>query len=173
MNNILKSILIGFICLLLGFLLGCGGFYYYNQKQAPKEIILRDTIQTERLVEKTKYIQLLRVDTIRDTITVAGKDTIIGFEIPIQQYAYKDTIKTDSTTAILDIDFSGYNAQLDEIKLDYIYTPKYAAKSKKKPILGQSVVVGIQAGYGLGISTTPRFEPYIGIGVTYGFGVTW
>lgn len=167
--KLLKSILIGFICLLTGFLLGGGGFYYYYKNKPSKEIILRDTIQTERLVEKTKYVQILRVDTIRDTITVAGKDTIIGFEIPIQKYAYKDTIKTDSTTAILGIDFSGYNAKLDEVRLDYTFKQKEPSKKK----WGQSIVIGIQAGYGVGISTTPRFEPYIGVGITYGFGITW
>lgn len=172
MKTILKSILIGFICLLTGFLLGGGGFYYYYKNKPSKEIILRDTICTERLVEKTKYVQILRVDTIRDTITVAGKDTIIGFEIPIQKYAYNDTIKTDSTTAIIGIDFSGYNAKLDEVRLDYTYKQKEPLKSKKKPVFGQSIAVGIQAGYGVGMQPF-RAEPYIGVGVTYGFGITW
>lgn len=164
-----KSIITGFICLLLGFLLGYCTYYYTTKDLAPKEIIIRDTITTERLVEKTVFKNIVRVDTIRDTIQLADNDTIIAVEVPISQYSYKDTLKTDSTTAIIGIDYSGYNAKLDKVELDYIYK----SHKEKTKHFGQFVGVGVQVGYGLGINTTPRFEPYIGIGITYGWGYRW
>ena len=38
---------------------------------------------------------------------------------------------------------------------------------------GQSITLGVQCGYGITVNQQPSFQPYIGIGITYGIGVTW
>lgn len=170
MRSVLKSILIGFICLLTGFLLGGGIFYCYNKNKPTETIYLRDTISVP--YEVIKYKTKVEYVTQYDTIIYREFDTI-KVQIPIEHKVYTDTLKTDTTDVKVNIKYSGYKAQIDNLWIDYTYKQKESLKSKKKGKFGQSVVIGIQAGYGLGISTTPRFEPYIGIGVTYGIGYTW
>lgn len=116
-------------------------------------------------------VDLYDYDTINYSyITIKFKDG------SVYSYTSDDNsinmIRAMATLAIIGIDFSGYNAKLDEVRLDCTYKQKEPLKSKKKPVFGQSIVIGIQAGYGVGLQPF-RAEPYIGIGVTYGFGITW
>lgn len=159
----------------IGVLLGWGLTWNHYRNIPTKEIVLTDTVTVtkERIVEKTKYVTQLRVDTIRDTIMINGKDTIINFPIPISQYTYEDTIRTDTTTSTIRIDYSGYKTQLDGVQYSYTYYPKIPVQKKKKGQFGQFVGLGVQVGYGLGISNPVKFEPYVGVGIMYGWGYSW
>lgn len=174
MKTILKSILIGFICLLTGFLLGGGGFYCYYKNKPSETIYLRDTISIP--YEVIKYKTKVKYVTKFDTVVCVVRDSVVDtvqIELPIEHKVYQDTIKTDTTNINIGIEYSGFKPQLDRVWIDYSYTGKQVVKSKKKGKFGQSVVIGVQAGYGIGISNPVKFQPYIGIGVTYGFGYSW
>ena len=131
-------------------------------------------------VSQTDTIQTIRVDTIRvertftdyiyDTIVV--NDTVYVADIP--------RVYTDSTAdyALNVRAVKMYDYRLDIFRVDTIirYIQEKPAEPKKRGKMGQSVVIGLQAGYGLGVQPTTmqaRFEPYIGIGITYGFGFTF
>lgn len=132
-----------------------------------------------------------RVVVSYDTITVIERDTLtVCRYIPTTRYCY-DTVRVSDTVYIRDeprryIDStSDYRLAINAVKLyDYTldiyradtftrYIPKVPSEPKKNGKFGQSVVLGLQVGYGLGVSPATmqaRFEPYIGIGLTYGFG---
>lgn len=131
-------------------------------------------------VVHTDTIQTIRVDTIRvervftnhiyDTIVV--NDTVYIADIP--------RVYTDSTAdyALNVRAVKMYDYRLDIFRVDTItrYIQEMPTEPKKSGKFGQSVVIGLQAGYGLGVQPTTmqaRFEPYIGIGITYGFGFTF
>ena len=134
----------------------------------------------ETAVVHTDTIQTIRVDTIRvertftdyvyDTIVV--NDTVYVADIPC--------VYTDSTSdyALNVRAVKMYDYRLDIFRIDTItrYIQEKPTEPKKRGKMGQSVVIGLQAGYGLGVQPTTmqaRFEPYIGIGITYGFGFTF
>lgn len=131
-------------------------------------------------VVHTDTIQTIRVDTIRvertftnhiyDTIVV--NDTVYVADIP--------SVYTDSTAdyALNVRAVKMYDYRLDIFRVDTIirYMQEKPIEQKKRGKMGQSVVIGLQAGYGLGVQPTTMqacFEPYIGIGITYGFGFTF
>lgn len=131
-------------------------------------------------VVRTDTIQTIRVDTIRvertftnhiyDTVIV--NDTVYIADIP--------RVYTDSTTdyALNVRAVKLYDYRLDIFRVDTItrYIQEKPAEPKKRCKAGQSVVIGLQAGYGLGVQPATmqaRFEPYVGIGITYGFGFTF
>lgn len=174
----------GLIILILSLLLvGIGGFLLYDykvaqieEKYAPKPIIqhdtiIRDSIQIQEKVRwkyRTKYDTTLLIfrDTVHDTVMI---------EIPIDHYQYRDTGSTDSTKYTLGIDYSGYKASLDSVWFNYSYTPQTIIKTKRNG-WGQYIGVGVQVGVGPNINVrdgTFVTGPYVGIGVTYGFGYHW
>lgn len=169
MNKYVKILIAVSILLVISIV---GNVYQYY-KPIPVTIITDTvTISKIEIQEKIRYKTLLRVDTVRDTIRLASNDTIISVSIPITQNTYTDTLLTDTSTLIIGAKYSGYKPSLDSLWYNYTYKPKEALKSKKKGKFGHSIVIGIQAGYGVTIPT-PKFEPYIGVGITYGFGITW
>ena len=75
--------------------------------------------------------------------------------IPITQKVYEDSTYTAYV--------SGYRPQLDSLIFRMpreVVTIKEYSKPKRWG-------VGIQVGYGVNVSGTPQFSPYIGIGVSY------
>ena len=175
-----KSLIILILSLLL---VGIGGFLLYDykvaqieEKYAPVPIIqhdtiIRDSIQIQEKVKwkyRTKYDTTLLVfrDTVHDTILI---------EIPIDHYQYRDSGSTDSTKYNLGINYSGFKPTLDSVWFNYSYTPKTIVKTKRNG-WGQYVGVGLQVGVGPSINArdgTFVTGPYIGVGVTYGFGYHW
>jgi hypothetical protein len=174
----------GLIILILSLLLvSIGGFLLYDykvtqieEKYTPKPIIqhdtvIRDSIQIQEKVKwkyRTKYDTTLLVfrDTVHDTILI---------EIPIDHYQYRDSGSTDSTKYNLGINYSGFKPTLDSVWFNYSYTPKTIVKTKRNG-WGQYVGVGLQVGVGPSINArdgTFVTGPYIGVGVTYGFGYHW
>lgn len=132
-----------------------------------------------------------------DTVVVVKNDTIRSTRTILQETYKYDTIVLRDTVFIADfpqnyvdstpdyrIDIRAvklYGYDLDIYKADTLtrYVPQIPAEDKKysrKGRFGQSIVVGLQAGYGLGVQPSTmqaRFEPYVGIGITYGWGYSW
>ena len=175
-----KSLIILILSLLL---VSIGGILLYDYKVAqieekytPKPIVQHDTIVRDsiQIQEKVKW----KYRTTYDTTILVFRDTVhdtVMIEIPIDHYQYRDTGSTDSTKYSLGIDYSGYKATLDSVWFNYSYTPQTIVKTKKNG-WGQYVGVGIQVGIGPSINArdgTFVTGPYIGVGVTYGFGYHW
>ena len=132
------------------------------------EVVHTDTIQT--ILVDTIRVERTFTDYIYDTIIV--NDTVYIADIP--------RVYTDSTAdyALNVRAVKMYDYRLDIFRVDTItrYMQEKPTEPKKTGKMGQSVVIGLQLGYGLGVQPATmqaRFEPYIGIGVTYGFGFTF
>jgi hypothetical protein len=147
------------------------GMYIYRkpvQVEIPKIVTVTDTITVEQIKEKTKLVYVEHYDTI----VVYNTDTLT-IEIPIEHKQYVDTFSTDTTNLSVRIDYSGYKSKIDTIMYDFNYQPKVQPIKKQKMKFGQSITLGVQCGYGIAVNQQPSFQPYIGIGITYGIGVTW
>lgn len=172
-TNTKKLILIIFICILLGFLVG-GGVIYHLTKKSPQieRIIVNDTITQTHIVEKTKLKYVTKFDTIIKTQI----DSIIYYDtlyIPIEHKRYCDSFITDTTELNLQIDYSGFKPSIDTVIYKLSYNPNNALKSKKRGKWGQSIHLGVYAGYGLDVQQQPKFSPSVGVCISYGFGYTW
>ena len=94
---------------------------------------------------------------LQDSVPNFGKTVpdSVNVVIPITQKVYEDS----TYTAYI----SGYRTQLDSLIFRMpreVVTIKEYSKPKRWG-------VGIQVGYGVNVSGTPQFSPYIGIGVSY------
>lgn len=147
----------------------CGyGFRGCTHECKEAEVVHTDTIQTIRV--DTIRVERTFTDYIYDTIVV--NDTVYVADIP--------RVYTDSTAdyALNVRAVKMYDYRLDIFRVDTIirYIQEKPTEPKKRGKWGQSVVIGLQVGYGLGVhpaTMQARFEPYIGIGITYGFGFTF
>lgn len=119
-------------------------------------IIVRDTIrqyypkEVERVVVRTERVEvpIVHRDTIREVVEV---------EIPIEEREYK----SEEYYAIVE----GYNPMLKYIEIyprtAYINSTETIKKRKR-----WGVSLGVQGGYGI----TPKgWQPYAGVGVTFGY----
>lgn len=186
---------VGIVCFLTGIALG----YIIRgcvpeQPTVPEPIVIHDTIKqtdTLRLREKTKTIEVVRYDTIwmrEDSAenahtttdsnhfldTTEMVDTNGDFAlVPITQSEYRDTFLTDTSRAEVGVLFSGYNARIDSIGINYQLT-HYNRVERKKGGFGWCVMPSIQVGYGLGLNgNIVTASPYVGIGVSIGWGYHW
>lgn len=107
------------------------------------------------------------VDTLRDTVPVPIKETVIRYvQVPgdtIVKYLKGDTvflpiIQKEYVTPNYHAWVSGYNAALDSIDV----FPKTVYVTKKIP--ARRWGLGVSAGYGAGRS---GLSPYVGVGVYY------
>ena len=137
------------------------------------------------------------VEVQYDTIVVVERDTMtIRERVKQWQYHY-DTICVHDTIYVADVpqvytDITpDYRLSVNAVKMyDYsldIYradtftryvpqVPSGDTKQSRRGRFGQSIVVGLQVGYGLGVQPATmqaRFEPYVGVGITYGWGYHW
>lgn len=131
-----------------------------------------------------------------DTIVVVKHDTIRSIRTILQETYKYDTVVLRDTVFVADIpqnyvdstpDYRidiravklyGYDLDIYKTSTNTQVLPRepQAASKERKGKFGQSIVVGLQAGYGLGIQPSTmqaRFEPYVGIGITYGWGYSW
>ena len=158
------SLLAGMI---FGLVLACIGRGCKPSSPA-KPIVLTDTIRvhdTLRIKEHTKPREVVRIDTI----WLKG-DTITEYvEIPITQSEYRDTFATDSTRAEVAVLFSGYNARIDSIGINYRFEVEPRVIRKKKGF-GWCVMPSLQVGYGVALGSQVVAAPYIGVGVAIGWG---
>jgi hypothetical protein len=76
-------------------------------------------------------------------------DTVKVPDIPITKKVYEDTISTDSTSTEIKIQYSGFNASIDEIWLrhNYYNSKEIIVKEPKK--VGLVWYVGLGVGYGV------------------------
>lgn len=174
-----KNYLIGFVLgmmfwMLITFFKGCG------RTSDPEPIVFHDTIvrvDTAYLAAKTKVVYKTKFDTlvVRDTVKEDGTvvhDTI-AIEIPIEHKLYADSFITDSSRIDLTVKFSGYHAKIDSVGLGYNFTIDPQVVEKKKGF-GWCVMPSVNVGYGLGVyEQSPVFTPYIGVGVSIGWGYHW
>ena len=164
------------VCVVAGVIVGVG-FRSCCTKQEPRvvEIEKHDTItirDTLRIREHTKPRTIVRVDTI--FIQADGaKAEPIAVEIPITQSEYRDTIANDSSRAEIKVLFSGYNARIDEIGINY-HTRTQTRVERKKNGWGQFIGIGVGVGYGASVVGQRIYAaPEIGLHITYGWGYHW
>ena len=132
-----------------------------------------------------------------DTIVVVERDTMIIRERVKQCQYHYDTIMLHDTVYVADVpqvytdSTPDYRLAVNAVKMyDYsldIYradtftryvpqVPSVSTKQSRRGLFGQSIVVGLQVGYGLCVHPSTmhaRFEPYVGVGITYGWGYNW
>lgn len=159
------------VLLLLVWLLGYTAKRTNNTSQ-PLEVVRYDTIV------------VVRHDTIRSTRTILQetykydtimlRDTVFIADIP-QNYVDSTTDYRLEVNAV-----KMYDYRLDIYRADTFtrYVPQVPTERTEtsRRGFGQSIVVGLQVGYGLGVQPATmqaRFEPYVGIGITYGWGYHW
>ena len=163
-----KSILIAFICVLTGFLLGGVVVYHFTTKTPQIErIVVRDTIVQTDTISYTKIVKQDRYhyDTImlRDTVWIA--------DIPQTYSDSTDTYKIDiNATKLYSYDLSIY--RVDTFIKEIEKVPQIEINNG----WCWSVNAGLQVGYGLNVNPhnmQANFSPYIGVGVSLGFGYSW
>jgi hypothetical protein len=155
------------ILALIIFVGGCVGSFFFGRatikdttivstKIERDTIVVRDTIvqyypqEVQRVVVKTERVEVPIV--VRDTIR-----EVVEVEIPIEEREYK----SEEYYAVV----GGYNPYLKHIevypKTSYITTTETVTKRKR-----WGVSLGVQGGYGI----TPKgWQPYAGVGVTFGY----
>lgn len=178
MKTIYKKILHNLGVLLVGFGVGilvnipsC-----HKQESHIEYITVHDTITIpqERIIEKTKTKYVTRVDSFY--ITTPG-DTVYIHDIPIEYKEFRDTIRTDSTSADLKINYHGWNSDIDSIRLNYSYNQKHEVIVKEPKRFGFDLVFGPYIGYGVNLSPTNPiqanhgFEIGVGIGIGIGYRI--
>lgn len=148
-----------------------------NSKQLEPQIVtIHDTttVTVEKIKEKEKINRVVEYDTF----LIVEKDTVrdtIYVSLPIEYKQYRDTFNTDTSRTILDIKYSGYKSSLDGVYVHSSFTQRERIKVKHTGF-GQFIGVGLQLGYGASINPVNKTfqpSPYIGVGVTYGWGYHW
>lgn len=103
------------------------------------------TITKDSIVYKTKPVNVYLIDTFY--VKESG-DTVKLDSIPITEYQYKDTIKTDTTSTEIMVNFHGFNAGIDSINLVHNYFEKQTTIIKEKKV-GWVWFLGVSGGYGV------------------------
>ena len=131
------------------------------------EIPVHDTVTVTKteIQEKTivKYTSLL------DTFYIHNSDTVY-VELPIAHKEYSDTIKTDSISTEIKIEYSGFNAEIDSVFIKHNYFRTQETIIKKPRKIGLDVVVGPYVGYGANFNQGFNHGVEVGIGVMIGLG---
>lgn len=162
-----KNYIIGILSLVILLLLG---FIFYQNKQVPptEPILLHDTIRIDSIQiqykTKTQYITKDSIQFVYQNDTIF--DTCYVY-IPIEHKTYKDQFKDDNLTLDYAIDFSGYNASINNVDISYDF--KYQPPKQKK--IGLVWCVGPYVGYGFQFNRgqyTNGIE--VGIGGSIGIG---
>lgn len=162
------------IPLVIGFVIGILINIPSCKKVEPQviKVPVHDTITIDSIQIKWKErpVEVLRIDTF---YTTKDGDTIKTPEIPIIKKVYEDTISTDSTSTEIKIQYSGFNASIDEIQLrhNYYNTKEIIVKEPKR--VGLVWFVGAYVGYGgHGSINTGTFGhgPEVGVGIGLGLG---
>lgn len=168
-----SHIVTGVVCLAVGVALAIGIRSCTSIPQPTDPIVIHDTISvtdTLRIAGKTKTLY------VRDTILVcannAPTDTTKIDTLVYAQKEYRDTFTTDSSRTELAVRFSGYNAKIDSIGLTQEWTIQPRVVEKKNG-WGWCVMPSVQVGYGVAFGSPIIAAPYIGVGVSVGWGYHW
>ena len=132
-------------------------------------IVLHDTISvtdTLRIAGKTRTLY------VRDTLYVQRTDTQFIKTLIYAAKEYRDTFATDTSRIELAVAFSGYNAKIDSVGINYRFEIEPRVVEKKK---GWRFFVGpsVQVGYGVAFGQPIIAAPYVGVGVSIGWGYTF
>lgn len=173
MKQFLKDIWKYLIPLAIGIIVGILINIPSCQKQ-PKTIVeyieKHDTIQITKdsIVYKTKPVNVYLIDTFY--VKESG-DTVQLDSLPITEYQYKDTLKTDSTSTEIMVNYHGFNAGIDSINLIHNYFEKQTTIIKEKKV-GWVWYIGIDAGIGAHLDIPskqlgwgPQFGIHGGVGI--------
>lgn len=135
-----------------------------NAHTRPKYVIRHDTIWLPTPISPSNNEELFCNPHVTDSVAV---------EIPVMQYEYRDTFITDTSRIELGVQFSGYDARIDNIDLQYRFEVEPRTIIKKKG-WGQFIGVGIGVGYGASVVNQRVYAaPEVGIHITYGWGYHW
>lgn len=120
-------------------------------------LMVRDTITIrEAFFEEKITLQKVLVP-VTDTLIVRERDTIF-VEMQREQVVWRDSLSA--------VYASGVMPEVDSVKhfiSERIVREKEVIEIKKRSRWS----IGIQAGYGIGLSGDVRMTPYVGIGVSY------
>lgn len=130
-----------------------------------------DTIPYYKPVPKdsfvTRYITKVLPVASEDTSTSAFGDRMqssdsvssdsAAVQVPITQKVYRDSLYTAYV--------SGFEASLDSFTLHVPHSVTTITNNSRPKQSRWSI--GLQVGYGISLSPTPKYSPYIGIGVQY------
>lgn len=173
-----KLVIVGVISLVVG-LLTCWLLTRHFIKPSIDIVPIHDTIFRDsiQIKEKVKWRYRTEYDTIiRHSDDIYNHDSadvqVDTIHIPIDHYEYADSIVTDTSKVSWSVLYSGYHASIDTFQLDYTFSPRVPVEIKDNG-WSQFVGIGISAGYGLGCMSPLRFEPFVGVTVTYGWGYHW
>lgn len=143
-----------------------------HTKHNPKPI-RHDTIWIEREDSAENAHTTTDSNHCVDTTEMVDSTNADYALVPITQSEYRDTFLTDTSRAEVGVLFSGYNARIDSIGINYLVT-HYNRVERKKSGFGWCVMPSIQVGYGLGLNgNIVTASPYVGIGVSIGWGYHW
>lgn len=164
----LTPLIVGIVVGLLINLPKCSG----TPESKIEYIPVHDTIKIykDSIVYKTKPVNIYHIDTFY--VKESG-DTIKLDSIPITEYQYKDTVKTDSTSTEIMVNFHGFNAGIDSINLvhNYFNTKETIVIPPKKIGLTWTVGVGVGFGGHMNINSgTFGYGPEVGIYGVVGLG---
>ena len=137
--------------------------------QPIEPIVLHDSIavhDTLRIAGKTHTLY------VRDTLYVQRTDTQYIDTLLYAAKEYRDTFATDTSRIELAVAFSGYNAKIDSVGLNYTLEVQPRVVREKKG-WGWCVMPSVQVGYGVALGQPIIAAPYIGVGVSVGWGYTW
>jgi len=129
------------------------------------------TITKDSIVKKTKIKYISTIDTFY--INKETKDTIYLSNLPIEHKQYSDTIKTDSTSTEIQINYSGFNSSIDSIYLRHNYFEKETTIIKPTKKVGAVWAVGVGVGFGGHVNInngTFGYGPEIGLYGVVGIG---
>lgn len=135
--------------------------FHFGKVDAPEvqyqidTLMVRDTITIEKPVVEERV--LLQEVFLPVTDTIMMRDTIY-VALQREQVIWKDSLSV--------VYASGVMPEVDSVKhliTERIVTEKEVVEVRTRTRWG----VGIQAGYGIGLSGDVRMTPYVGIGVTY------
>ena len=147
-------------------------------------VVIHDTVtvrDTVRIAKHTKPKEVVRWDTVyvdsaKIATTTTSKTTSSDADfalVPITQYEYRDTFTTDSSRIELGVQFSGYDAKINNVDLQYRFQVQPRTIVKKKG-WGQFIGVGIGVGYGASVVGQRVYAaPEVGLHITYGWGYHW
>jgi len=179
MSNWKKILITAVVCLIGGLLAGlllrgCG------KPNDPQPIIIHDSItvnDTAYIIKHTKPKEVVKWDTCYLPAVDSGNhfvdtNNMVEVQVPITAYEYRDTFKTDSSNIELGVHFSGYKAKIDSIDLNYKFEVQPVVIEKKTD-WRFAVTPSIQVGYGVAFGNTVITAPYVGIGISVGWGYTF
>lgn len=173
-KNIIKYI----ICVCIGFIIGILVNIPSCQKQPEVQIKYIEKLDTvfktkTEIQEKTKIKYITKRDTfyVVQNVDSNKTDTVYLKDLPIEHKKYNDTIiLQDSAQIKVDIDYSGFNANIDSLNLELQSYNQIQTITKPAKRFGWDLTIGPSVGYGVCFSNGGKYThgPFIGVTLTIG-----